>query len=302
VPVLADFVERHGGELGRWAEAIDAGLIAAADRNTLLEPLPGRIRRLVLTARPELIDSDTVASLSDEALVDLTTAHATDGAAAVLASAVVRRDLGSANERLFRAMPIEVFRAATEAVRSKELNSSWFRTVSSNAEMIFRTEWPAGIRSSADIAAGLALLRFPKEANRTSEFWTGLLANAKDDVLGEDRIRLQAFLLRAALQNPSQATWKVAALVLPELRPSVLRGELPSDVNYMLGGDLPRFNSVAYWDIDKRILMSLSYLRQRFPDDKVLRTLKLSEKEMDTVLHGAEEESEWGKNRSWRWF
>jgi hypothetical protein len=302
VPSLSDFVERHGRELGNWSQAIDAGLVAAANRDALLGQLPGRIRRLILESRPELIDRETLAPLSDEALIDLATHHADDATAPFFASCVVRRDLGSANERLFRAMPLGIFSAAVEAARARELDHSWMRTISWNAKEILVTDWPKGVRNTGDIAAGLVLLRFPKEANRTSEFWADLLANAIDDASGEDRVRLHAFLLRATLlEYPSPYTWKLVKLVLPELRPIILNGRLPNDVYSMLSGDLPRFNSVAYWDIDRRILVSLSFIRQRFADDGSLRELNLKPSEMDTVLFGAQVETERSKARPWWW-
>jgi hypothetical protein len=303
VPALADFVERHGRELGNWSEAIDHGLVAVADRDALLGQLPGRIRRLILESRPELIDRETLAPLSDEALIELAAHHTDDDATApFFASCIVRRDLGSANERLFLAMPLRTFVAAVDAMRAGELDRSWMRTISWNAREILLTEWPKGVRKTADLAAGLVLLRFPKEANRISEFWTELLANAEDDASGEDRVRLHAFLLRAALQEyPSPSTWKLVGLVLPELRPIILSGLLPNDVHSMLSADLPRFSSVAYWDIDRRILMSLSHLRLRFADERSLRELNLTPSEMDTVLFGAQVEAERSKARPWWW-
>ena len=123
----------------------------------------------------------------------------------------------------------------------------------------------------------------------------------RDDVSADDRIRLNAFLLRAALQSKTHATWKLATAVLPELRQIILHGALPNDVYHTLVNDLPSFNSAAYWDINKRILLSLSQLRRSVPDDQALRALNLSPDEMDTVLYGAEKEEERSKSRFW-WF
>lgn len=301
VPALADFVERHGSELGEWADVIDSGLVTAADRSTLLEALPGRIRRLILTLRPELIAPDTLAPLSDEAFIDLATTHLGRNTAA-FATAAVRRDLGSANQRLFNAMPSEIFDAAIGATHSDELNSSWLRTLHSNTGVILKTKWPLDVLRSRDVAVGLTLLRFPKKGDWTAEFWAKLFDALEDDVRGEDRLKLQAFLLRAALENFSRFSWKLVVNVLPDLRPVVLRGELPNEVYYMLSGDLPKFSSVAYWDIDKRILMSLSYLYIKFPDNGALDALRLSSRELNTVLNGANEEMERSKSRSWFWF
>jgi hypothetical protein len=92
------------------------------------------------------------------------------------------------------------------------------------------------------------------------------------------------------------------SLVLPELRTAVLHGNLSPAAHTLLTDDLPRFYSAAYWDLNKRVLLSLSKLHRTFPNESVLRELLLSESEMQLVIFGEDENSR--RNpliRLWDW-
>lgn len=299
---VAMYVEDHEAALRQWAHDIEAGLIASADQEALTGELPDRTRRLILRSRPDLINRETIAPLSNDSLLELASAHHGDEIASTMAAAIVRRDFGPSNERLLRSMPAVMFRAAIEAFRSQELHSAWMQVLDDNSTTILESGWPSGVHSTADLATGLNLLRFPRSARRTPEFWLDALSSVQDDVLGEDRIRLHAFLLMSALQNTTPMSWNLVATVLPELRPVILLGELPADVYQTLERDLPRFNSAAYWDINKRILISLSRLRQTYADTESLRTLNLPEDDMSIVIDGAHDEEQYSRSRFWPWF
>jgi hypothetical protein len=233
--------------------------------------------------------------------MELAAAHREEAVARAFASAIVRRDFGPSNSELFRSMPTVIFDAAIDAVQSHELHPVWMHVVGDHSVAILQTDWPVGVRTTTELAIGLALLRFPRSTGKPLETWRGALASTRDDVSGEDRIRLQAFLLREALQTKTSATWKLVAAILPELRPMILRGALPNDVHQMMLNDLPKFNTAAYWDLNKRILISLSQLRRTVPDKRALRSLNLSDEDVNTVVHGATEEDERSKSRFW-WF
>lgn len=300
---LASYADEHAAALSRWDSVIETGLIASADRDALIGELPARIRKLILMSRPDLIDGDTIAGLSDDGLLELAAQHAGDEISRTLAQAIVRRDFGTSNGQLFTSMPAVIFEACVEAQGQRELNSAWIQVIADNSNAILATDWQARLRGTAELAIGLSLLRFPRNSGRTSEVWANALSFMQDDASGEDRVRLQAYLLSTALQKTASASWTLVRSVLPELRPVILRGALPDDVYQMLVNDLPRFRSTAYWDLDRRVLLTLSRLKQSFPDDHgALRALDLSGDALDTVLYGADEEEERSKRRFWSWF
>jgi hypothetical protein len=61
----------------------------------------------------------------------------------------------------------------------------------------------------------------------------------------------------------------------------------------MLVNDLPHFYSAGYWDLNKRILLSLSKLYDRQANSEVLDRLALTPSERELVLFGEERS---GKN------
>ena len=298
---LAQFVVRHGEALGPWEDAINAGLSLSATRESLTGDLPGGIRKMILLARPEFIDRETVAALTNDDLVELVSHKPEQGAARVLASAMVRRDFGQANARLFASMPSLVFEVAVDAACGNDLNPVWRHIIGRQPEAILQSDWPVGTRTTTELAIGLELLRFPRNTGKQLEVWADALASIQDDVSGEDRVRLQAFVLREAIEAKTPTTWKLVAAVLPELRPRILDDALPNDVFQMLANDLPRFNTAAFWDLNKRILISLSQLRRTMPDDQALAALNLSEEDAHTALHGVDDEEAQSKSRFW-WF
>ena len=301
ISTLAMYADKHGPALGQWEKLIERGLVASADRSTVTSELSDRFRRMILMSRPDLVDRTTAAALSDEGLLELLSQHAADDVGRTLSDVVVRRNFGPSNAELFRSRTSDIFEAAVTAARSHELDPAWVSVIGDNASAILRTHWPVGVPTTSDLAKGLALLRFPKQLERTADAWADALSSMSDDVAGDDRTRLHGFLLREALQSKSQGTWKLAVAVLPELKPIILQGNLPNDVYQMLMNDLPRFNSVGYWDINKRILVSLSQLRRSIRDDEALDALKLSRDEMHIVLQGADDEEKRSKSPFW-WF
>ena len=256
---------------------------------------------MILMSRPELIDGEAVTPLPNEDLVELASAHRESEAARILASAIVRRDFGSSNAKVFGSMPSLIFDAAIDATRSHEVNPAWAQVIGEHSDVILETDWPAGTGHTVDLAIGLSLLRFPRNNGKPLEVWAKALASSQDDVLGEDRVRLQAFMLREALEAKTPTTWRLVGTVLPELRTLILGDALPNDVYQMLVNDLPKFNGAAYWDLDKRILLSLSQLRKTTPDEEALGALDLSEEDAHTVMCGEEDEAARSKSGFW-WF
>jgi hypothetical protein len=90
-------------------------------------------------------------------------------------------------------------------------------------------------------------------------------------------------------------------MVLPELRPVILRGALPDDVYRMLSSDLPRFNTAGSWDINLRVLICLSYLRRKISDSDAESALGLSDHDRHVLFNGAADEDDSKGSRFW-WF
>jgi len=155
------------------------------------------------------------------------------------------------------------------------------------------------VHSTAHLAEGFALLRYPRNFNKTTGELSRRIVALSDDAQGTERINLQAFLLRAAVDEHSMESWRLIWLVLPELRVIVLQGNLPSVAHSILTDDLPRFYSAAYWDLNKRILLSLSRLYKSFPNETVLSELRLSDSEIRLVVFGDDKE---GQSFFWDWF
>jgi len=303
VGALATYADRYESALTRWKTVIDEGLVASVDRKALVGELPGRIRKLILMSRADLIDRDTVAALPDDGLLELASLHRGDEIGRKLAFAIVRRDFGASNYQLFKSMPVTIFEAAVLAVRLKEIHPAWMPVIAKNSSDILATDWLEGFRSTADLAIAVYLLRFPSNVKYFPQDWVAVLSLMRDDALGEDRTNLQAFLLGVAFQKMSSASWALVATVLPELRPVILQGALPSPSYQMLVHGLPTFHTAAYWDINKRILLGLALLMKSFPEDHgALSALQLSPKEMETVIYGAEQEDERSKSHFWPWF
>jgi hypothetical protein len=152
------------------------------------------------------------------------------------------------------------------------------------------------------MAAGLALLLYPRNLNKTADELSRRIAALRDDVRGAERTNLQALLLRAAIDESSEASWRLISIVLPELRIVILQGNLPPIADRILTDDLPRFYSAAYWDLNKRILLSLSRLYRSFPNESAIRELHLPDTDAHLVLFGEEEDKRRSSIRPWDWF
>jgi hypothetical protein len=112
---------------------------------------------------------------------------------------------------------------------------------------------------------------------------------------------MQAALLRSAFDEGSADAWKLILLVLPELRSVVISAGLPRAAESLLMNDLPHFYSAGYWDLNKRIHLSLSKLNAAWPDNEVLRNLALAPDELQLVLMGEERRAKNPLALFWPW-
>jgi hypothetical protein len=300
---VAQYYDDHREELAPWKDSISNAIVALADKPTVVaSDFPPSMLAEVLLARADLIDAETLRPLTNDVLDRLLRENASLEAAERVISEMLRRDLGHMEDRILDAWPVVTFRCAIEAFSSKQLDRSWFRSIPRHGAAILGAPWLELVRSTADLAAAFAVLQYPRHLMKTAEELSHRLSELSDDAQGLERTNMQAVLLRAAIDESSAESWRLLSLVLPELRTAVLHGNLPPAAPTLLTDDLPRFYSAAYWDLNKRVLLSLSKLHRTFPNESVLRELLLSESEMQLVIFGEEENSRRNPlSRLWDW-
>jgi GTPase-associated protein 1, N-terminal domain type 1 len=300
---IARYYEDHTQDLMPWKEVITEAILALADRSTLLHPeFPPRLLAEVLHERADLIDAETVRVLSNDDLNRLLQQNASPAVVQYVISEMLQRDLGKSEDRIVANWPTAVLSCAIEALPSGQINQSWIRSIPRNEAFILNARWLDTLRSMSDLAVGLALLRFPRQLRKTANEISRCIVELKDDVGEADRTNVQAVLLRAAIDESSSDSWQLISLFLPELRVAVLQGSLPQIAHSVLMDDLPRFRSAAYWDLNKRILLSLSKLHRTFPNEDALRQLHLSESEARLVFFGEDENDVRNPlSRLWDW-
>jgi GTPase-associated protein 1 len=302
VGIVARFLDGHPEELAPWADSIVKAIVAIADKSAVADGFPPMLLATVLEARPELIDAETLSLLSNAALERLLREDADPQVVNYVIAEMLRRDLGQSEDRIVTSWPAPLLRSAVDAGLAGRLHSSWLRSIPRQYAVILGSPWLDVLHSTADLAAGLTLLGYPRYFNKTVEELSRRLAALTDDAQGTERINLQAFLLRAAIDEHSAESWRLISMVLPELRVVVLQGSLPSVAHSILTDDLPRFYSAPYWDLNKRIVLSLSRLYKSFPNESALRELRLPVSDVRLVVSGEDEEKRNPFNRLWDWF
>ncbi len=199
------------------------------------------------------------------------------------------------------ARPIVAFRCGIQAFLSGSLDQSWLRSFPRRQSMILKGPWLDVPNSSAELAAGLAILGYPSDLMKTADELSRRLSELKDDAGQPERTNMQAVLLRAAIDELSAASWQLLALVLPELRTAIVNGSLPRAAHDLLLGDLPHFHYTEFWDLNKQILLSLSKLYQSSPNEIALLKMGLSPSEVRLVEFGEEREKRNPWTRLWDW-
>lgn len=148
-----------------------------------------------------------------------------------------------------------------------------------------------GVRSMCELADRLAALNYPLAPDLSSSSWVAVISTLQDDVQGESRVNLHAYLLVAGLRVLTSDSWTLVGAILPELKYTISLRMLPYDASEILNNGLQKFRSASPSDIERRILLSLAQLRFLFPDDRgVLDILELSTEERRVVLFGIEQE------------
>jgi hypothetical protein len=299
---VARYFDDHRDELAPWKDSISHAIVALADKQTVRAPdFPPAMLLDVLLARGDLLDADTLRPLNNAGLDRLLLQNDSSEPASRVISEMLRRDLGNAEDRILSTSPSLVFRCAIEAFVSNQLDQSWLRSIPRHGAAILGVPWLQQLHSTTDLAAAFAILRYPRHLMKTAGELSQRFLELRDDADGNERSNMQAVLLRAAIDESSAESWQLLSLVLPELRVVVNQGGLSNVAHAMLTDDLPRFYSAGYWDLNKRILLSLSKLYKIAPNENVLNELQLSPSEMHLVFFG-EEQNKPSSKSFWGWF
>jgi hypothetical protein len=300
---VARYYDDHREELALWKDSISQAIVALADKPTVVTPdFPPGMLAEVLLARADLIHAETLRPLTNDVLDRLLRGNASPEAAERVISEMLRRDLGETEGRILDAWPVVAFRCAIEAFLSRQLDQSWLRSIPRHGAAILGAPWLEVLSSTTHLAAAFAILRYPRDLMKTTEELSRRLSELNDDVQETERTNMQAVLLRAAIDESSAESWRLLSFVLPELRAVVIQGGLSNVAHAMLTDDLPRFYSAGYWDLNKRILLSLSKLYKIAPNDDILNELRLSPPEAHLVVFGEEQDRRNPLTSFWDWF
>ena len=300
---VARYYDGHREELAPWSDAIVKAIIIRADKATVIAGnLPPMIVAEVLLARSELLDTETLQPLTNNVLVQLLRGDVPEQVADHVISEMLRRDLGDAEDRILTARPVVAFRCAIQASLSGRLDQSWLRAIPRHQSAILKGPWLEVLYSTAEMAAGLAILRYPRHLMKMADELSRRISELRDDARQPERTNMQAVLLRAAIDKSSSESWRLLALVLPELRTAILNRSLPSAAHTLLTDDLPQFYSAAYWDLNKQILLSLSKLYRSSPNESALHELGLSPSDVRLVEFGEEHDKRNTRTRLWDWY
>lgn len=283
--IVARFYDQNREALSPWKDTVCDAIVRHVDRTTILSDFPESMYADVLLAREDLVDADTLSKVSDDALLGFPRDADAPNAGRYVFPELLRRDMREAESRIISQNPETAFRYAVEAYTRGNLDRSWSRTFRSFSEVILQGPWLDRVTSTGELAAALAILRYPRRLPQRSDELSRRLDGMNDDAEGPDRLNMQAALLRAAIDESSRRSWALVLKVLPQLRPFVVRNELPETAHALLRDDLPHFFTAGSWDLDRRILLSLQSLYDTAPDPSALDSLSLSLADRKTVLH-----------------
>jgi hypothetical protein len=196
--------------------------------------------------------------------------------------------VGDPEDSMISSRPELVFQSAVEAYCENRLHRSWPGRLSYRVAAILAADWLSQLKSTKEFAAALSILRYPRYLAKGSAEIAQRLSDMADDAQGDERTTMQAALLRTAIDEGSAQSWNLISIVLPELRVVIINAGLSRTAESMLVSDLPHFYSAGYWDLNKRILLSLSKLYAVAANREVLDRLALTPGEMELVLFGEE--------------
>ena len=286
IGAVARYYQANKRALSPWKEKIHEAIVALADKSSIMTEYPNDLIADVLLAREDLVDADTLPLVSNDVLPRLIKDGSSVSLAQVVMDEMLRRDMGDLEDAMISSRPELVFQAAVEAYCENRLHLSWLGRLSYRVEKILAADWLSRLKSTKEFAVALSILRYPRYLAKGSAEIAQRLSSMVDDAQGDERTTMQAALLRTAIDEGSAQSWNLISIVLPELRVVIINAGLSRTAESMLVSDLPHFYSAGYWDLNKRILLSLSKLYAIAANGEVLHRLALTPSETELVLFG----------------
>jgi hypothetical protein len=271
-----------------WKDQIQSAIVARADKSSIATEYPTDMVADVLLARKELIDVHTLSLVANDILPRLIKDDSPFSSAHIVMNEMLRRDMGDLEDAIISSRPELVFQTAVEAYCENRLHQSWPNRLSRQLGTILAANWLPRLKSTKQFAAAFLILRYPRNLAKGSAEIAKRLSQMVDDAQGDERTAMQAALLRIAIDEGNAQSWNLISIVLPELRVIIVNAGLSRTVESTLINDLPRFYSAAYWDLNKRILLSLSKLYAVAANNEVLYRLALTPAETELVIKGEE--------------
>ncbi|MGY4309742.1 hypothetical protein ACVIJ6_006985 [Bradyrhizobium sp. USDA 4369] len=288
---VACYYAANKGPLSPWKEEILGAIVTLADKSSVTTEYPSDMIADVLLAREDLVDADTLPLVSNDVLPLLIREESSFSLARAVMKEMVRRDMGDLEDAMIFSRPELVFQSSVEAYCENRLHRSWLARLSHRVGTILAADWMSQLKTTKEFAAAISILRYPRYLAKGSEEIAQRLLDMADDVQGDERTTMQAVLLRSAIDEGSTQSWNLISIVLPELRVVIINAGLSRTAELILINDLPHFYSAAYWDLNKRILLSLSKLYAAAANREVLDRLTLTPSEIELVLFGEERSS-----------
>lgn len=301
IGTVARYYAENKEALSPWKHEIYGAIVALADKSSITTEYPSDMVADVLLAREDLIEADTLSLVTNDILPRLIRDDSSVSSAHVVMGEMLRRDMGDLEVTMISSRPEIVFRCAVEAYCENRLDRTWLGRLSHYRGTILSLNWLPLLQSTKELAAALSILGYPRYLEKGSAEIAKRMSEMVDDAQGDERSTMQAALLRTAIDEGSAQSWNLIAITLPELRVIVINAGLSRTAQSMLVSDLPHFYSAGSWDLNKRILLSLSKLNVVAPNSDALRRLALTPAEMELILQGEDRPAKNPLLKFWHW-
>ena len=256
---IIDIADRATASRSALGEALLDRLAAIAEPATFLAATRERsaLRHRLVSANPELIDSDEVLAIPQQerlSLVDLVPDDA-PFASRLLDRLTTLDDVQLAQSMLKRfpthamiAVAARIERSATRG--EKPIPRAWAQEVERQASTFLELGFIQKARSTRVLAAFASLLgRTSDQVLRAGPIlWAAGLKNAADDIRGRERQMLLSFLLAIALARPTKGCEPLFVAAFEPIHAALRGSDLPYEAQSILSPYLPNLYWWEQWD------------------------------------------------------
>jgi hypothetical protein len=270
---LAERTADSEDELGRSVFESIAGAVPTEEFWSLTKSYP-RVQDRMVTARPELLGSDSALNLDNRALVAFINIVAPDNPVGLrLVPKVLSRDDSRLAKSLIDRHPQEVALEVISALNSTEITvgSAWLEELIQRPDILLNPEVFGRIKKTSllfDLAERLGWLSEPMISAGTQP-WTCALAKAKNDLPAEKYETLEAFLIGLALACGGDGGRQLLEQFFAEVHDLILKARLPWRAFNILSPNLPDVGWIRSWDMGLRLRLAVarSYVQNDYPSE-----------------------------------